>query len=60
MGIQTTVVIFAILAAFGLVAVVAVDIVPTVQEAEAVGGEGCRPLGTGFNASEEKCFHPEN
>jgi hypothetical protein len=55
MSIQTTVVIFAILAAFGLVAIVAVDIVFTTQEAEA---KGCVPGGTGFNASQGKCFKP--
>lgn len=57
MSIQTTVVIFAILAAFGLVTIVAVDIVFTTQEAEA---KGCVPGGTGFNASQGKCFKPDN
>jgi hypothetical protein len=37
MATQTTVVIFAMLAAFGLLAVVAVDIVLDTQEAEAKG-----------------------
>ena len=60
MNTQTTVVIFALLAAFGLLAIVTVDIFLTMQEAEAVGGQGCRPGFTGFNASQEKCFHPDN
>jgi hypothetical protein len=42
MDTQTTVVVFAILAAFGLIAIVAVDIVLTAQEAEA---KGCTPGG---------------
>ena len=48
---QTTMVIFAILAAFGLVAIIAVDIALTTQEAEAK----CQVFGTGYNASKGKC-----
>jgi hypothetical protein len=55
MDTQITAVIFAILAAFGLVAIVAIDIVLTIQEAEA---KGCTPGGTGFNASQGKCAKP--
>ena len=57
MSIQTTVVIFAILAAFGLITVVAVDIMLDTQEAEA---KGCQPFGIGYNASEGRCFKPDN
>jgi hypothetical protein len=55
MNTQTTMVIFAILAAFGLITVVAVDIVLTGQEAEA---KGCTPFGTGYNASQGRCIKP--
>ena len=57
MDTQTTMVIFAILAAFGLVAIIAVDIVFITQEAEA---KGCTPGGTGYNASQGKCDKPDN
>jgi hypothetical protein len=56
MSIQTTVVIFAILAAFGLVTIVAVDIVLTGQEAEA---KGC-PNSVAANASKGRCVNPGN
>jgi hypothetical protein len=52
MNTQTTMVIFAILAAFGLVAIVAVDIVLTTQEA---GAAGCT-TSQAFNASKGRCF----
>jgi hypothetical protein len=55
MDTQTTMVIFAILAAFGLITIVAVDIVLDTQEAEA---KGCSPGGTGYNASQGKCDKP--
>jgi hypothetical protein len=52
---QQTLVIFALVAAFGLVTVVAVDIIITAQEAEA---KGC-PVGTPApNASRTRCFRP--
>jgi hypothetical protein len=57
MDTQTTMVIFAILAAFGLITIVAVDILLDTQEAEA---KGCPPGGTGFNASQGKCDKPDN
>jgi hypothetical protein len=50
---NSTLVIFALIAALGLVTVVAVDIVLTAQEAEA---KGCSPGGTGSNASKGKCI----
>jgi hypothetical protein len=54
MGIQTTMVIFAILAAFGLVTIVAVDIVLSPQEAEA---KGCKNS-VAANASQFRCVNP--
>ena len=55
MNVETVVVLFAIAAIFGLVGLVAVDIMLTTQEAEA---KGCSGGGTGFNASKGKCFKP--
>ena len=55
METNSTLVIFAIIAALGLVTVVAVDIILTAQEAEA---KGCSPGGTGSNASKGKCIKP--
>ena len=55
METNSTLVIFAIIAALGLVTVVAVDIMLTTQEAEA---KGCSGYGTGFNASKGKCLKP--
>ena len=52
MDTRTTVVVFAILAAFGLVTVVAVDIILTSQEAEAIGCNNS----IAFNASKGRCF----
>ena len=54
METQTVIVLFALVAAVGLVTVVVVDIILTAQEAEAA----CRAGGTGFNASRGKCFKP--
>jgi Flp pilus assembly protein CpaB len=51
---QTTVVIFAILAAFGLVAIVAVDIALITQEVEA---KGCKNSNAA-NASQGRCVNP--
>ena len=51
MNTQTVMVIFAILAALGLVDIVAVDNILTTQEAEAK----CRVSGTGYNASQGRC-----
>jgi hypothetical protein len=57
MATQTTVVIFAILAPFGLLAIVVVDAVLTTQEAEAKLGERCIPGLAGYNGSHGRCFH---
>jgi Flp pilus assembly protein CpaB len=51
METQTAIVLFALVAAFGLVTVIAVDIMLTAQEAEAK----CRVGGTGYNASRGRC-----
>lgn len=50
---NSIIIAFALIAAIGLVTVVAVDI--SQQEAEA---KGCSGGGTGFNASQGKCFKP--
>jgi Flp pilus assembly protein CpaB len=55
MDTQTTVIIFAILAAFGLITVVAVDIVLDTQEAEA---KGCSSTSIAVNASQGRCIKP--
>ena len=52
METNSTLIIFAIIAALGLVTVVAVDIMLTTQEADA---KGCTPSGTGANASLGRC-----
>jgi hypothetical protein len=54
-NIESTRVLFAVVAAVGLVTGVAVDIILTAQEAEA---KGCSPGGTGFNASLGRFFRP--
>jgi hypothetical protein len=51
MNIESTMVLFALVVALGLVTVVAVDIMLTAQEAEAK----CRIGGTGYNASRGRC-----
>jgi hypothetical protein len=52
METNSTLVIFALIAALGLVTVVAVDIMLTMQEAEA---KGCKN-GQALNASQGRCF----
>ena len=52
MNIESTMVLFALVAALGLVTVVAVDVLLSMQEAEAK----CRIGGTGYNASKGRCF----
>ena len=54
METNSTLVIFAIIAALGLVTVVAVDILLTMQEAEA---KGCR-TSQAVNASKGRCIQP--
>jgi hypothetical protein len=53
MNTQQTLVIFALIAAMGLVTVVAIDIILTAQEAEAKGCSGTTPA---LNASKGRCF----
>jgi hypothetical protein len=54
MNIESTIVLFAVVAALGLVTVVAVDIIMTAQEAEAF--RGCTNP-KAVNASGGKCVH---
>jgi hypothetical protein len=54
MNTQQTLVIFALIAAMGLLTVVAGEIMLTALEAEAQG-TGCK-TGTAFNASKGRCF----
>jgi hypothetical protein len=54
MNTETTLAIFAIVAALGLVAVVAVEVSSIAQEAEA---RGCN-RSIAFNASQGRCFRP--
>jgi hypothetical protein len=49
---RNTLAIFALIAALGLVTVVAVDIILTAQEAEAIGCKNSRA----FNASQGRCL----
>jgi hypothetical protein len=55
---NSTLVIFALIAAMGLVTVVAVDIILTAQEADSVKPptQGCRNS-VAVNASGARCFH---
>jgi hypothetical protein len=50
----TTITIFAIVAAFGLIGIVVIEIVSTPQE---VTAKGCNNS-VAFNASQGRCFHP--
>jgi Flp pilus assembly protein CpaB len=54
METNTVIVLFALVAALGLVGVVVVDIMLTAQEAEA---KGCR-TSTAVNASKGRCIQP--
>jgi hypothetical protein len=51
---RTTLAIFAIVAAMGLISVVAIEMMTLPQDATA---RGCKS-GVPFNASEGRCFHP--
>jgi hypothetical protein len=55
---QNALIIFALVAAFGLMTVVAVDVVLTMQEADAAKPptQGCRNS-LAVNASQGRCFH---
>jgi hypothetical protein len=55
METNSTPVIFALVAALGLVTVVAVDIMLTTQKAEA---KGCSLGGHAYNRSNRNCFNP--
>ena len=60
METQTVVVLFALVAAFGLVTVVVVDILLTIQEAEAFPPQkprGCN-RSVAANASQGRCVEP--
>ncbi|MDQ3868014.1 MAG: hypothetical protein M3250_00470 [Thermoproteota archaeon] len=54
MNTEIMLAIFAIVAAFGLAAVVAVEVLSIGQEADAVGCKNSRA----FNASKGRCFQP--
>jgi hypothetical protein len=58
MNIESTMVLFAVVAVLGLVTVVAVDILLTVQEVNAAKPptQGCR-TSVAVNASQGRCFH---
>jgi hypothetical protein len=57
MNTETMLTIFAIVAALGLVTVVAVEVLSIAQEAEA-GCERGAAASQAFNASKGRCFHP--
>jgi hypothetical protein len=57
METNSTLVIFAIIAALGLVTVVAVDIMLTMQEVEAQKPRGCN-RSVAANASQGRCVNP--
>jgi Flp pilus assembly protein CpaB len=57
MNVETVVVLFAIAAIFGLVGVIVVDIMLTVQEAEAQKPRGCN-RSVAANASQGRCVNP--
>jgi hypothetical protein len=56
MDTNTMLTIFAIVAALGLVTIVAVDALSIVQEAEARGCENAQVVTPGINASKGRCF----
>jgi hypothetical protein len=59
MNIESTIVLFVVVAALGLVTVVAADIVLTAHEAEAQKSKNCpRPsqFGPGFNNTQKHCI----
>ena len=56
METKSTLVIFALIAGLGLMAVVGVNVMLTAQEAEARGCSGTSPA---FNASLGRCFKPD-
>lgn len=57
-AIDGTYVLVAVVLAFALLGVVAVQTtVMVLQQADATGG-GCSPGSVGFNASKGRCYHP--
>jgi hypothetical protein len=57
METQTALVLFSLVAAFGLVGVVVIDIMLTAQEAEAQKPRGCN-RSVAANASQGRCVEP--
>jgi hypothetical protein len=57
MNIESTIVVFAMVAALGLVTAVAVDVILTIQEAEAQKPRGCN-RSVAANASQGRCVEP--
>jgi hypothetical protein len=57
LNIESTMVLFAVVAALGLVSVVAVDIMLTMQEVEAQKPRGCN-RSVAANASQGRCVEP--
>ena len=57
MKVEAVVVLFAVAAIFGLVGVIVVDIMLTVQEAEAQKPRGCN-RSVAANASQGRCVNP--
>lgn len=55
---EKALVMFAIVAALGLLTVAAVEVALISQLQDADATRGCRAGGTGFNASQGRCFHP--
>jgi hypothetical protein len=53
-NIESTIVLFVLVAGLGPITVVALDLILTMQEAEAK----CRVGGTGYNASKGRCIQP--
>ena len=51
----TTLAIFPVVTAMGLVGVVAIGIMSVPEDVEA---KGCAPYNIGFDASQGRCFHP--
>jgi hypothetical protein len=58
MNTQKSLVIFALVAALGLVTIEAVDLVLTMQEADARGCTSGAAASIAINASKGRCFHP--
>ena len=59
METNSTLVIFALIAALGLVTVVAIDIMLTIQDVEAQKPRGCN-RSVAANASQGRCVEPGN